>query len=255
MASANEGRTGGREESFIVGAGIRPEYLKLPRDLEALTRSFGIALSPDQHSDAATLTFSIECVDRLLDALPRASDREAFSNAVTGKLEGTQRDNHDLADELVIWLYRLERVMHARRVSVPFCHIVRQLLENSEAMRTTRSRSCFVRYACREGRLMVELLLLILGDSATPQFIAFMRRLSEPANLGDKLRDAHWDHARGELAIQPGVVFRLSLAYEIARRLLPLAVFCVGNWQLLTWGMNSLFTELILFRFSKSHAR
>jgi hypothetical protein len=254
MASADQWRASGGEELFTVSTNVRREYLKLPRDLETLTRNFGIALSHDEQTDTAALAFSIECVDRLLDAIPQASERSVFSDAVVNRLAGSAFDERNLTPELSLWLSRLEQVLCARQVRIPFCRIVRRLLDNSEIMRTTRSPAGFVDCACREGRLMVELLLLILGRTATTRFRNFMRRLSEPANLGDKLRDARHDYARGELAIRPGPFFYLRLTAELFKRTLTLATLCRGNSRLLAWGIKSLFSEIILFRFSKSHA-
>jgi hypothetical protein len=115
-------------------------------------------------------------------------------------------------------------------------------------MRHTRSPDAFVQGAAREGRLMVELLLLILGDVATAKFTEFMRDVGEPANLGDKLRDARRDFSAGELAINPGLKFHTRLAYEMFRRVLSLAFRFCGRWRVLVWGVKSLFVELAFVR-------
>ncbi len=101
---------------------------------------------------------------------------------------------------------------------------------------------------------MVELLLLILADVSTPSFGGFMRHLGGPANLVDKLRDAHRDYQCGEIAIRPTLVFRARLLCEAARRILGLVCRYARNWRLASWGMRSLFAELVWFRFSKSHS-
>jgi len=179
-----------RIDGLHPGAAVRREYFKLPRDLAALTSSFGIALPGQVQRDAAVLTFSIECADRLLDALPQTSRRARFSGSVVSCLRGKGFFNDDLTPELAGWLAQLHEVAERRRVHGAFCEIVCDLLANSEVMRTTPRHGEFIECAVREGRLMVELLLLILADVSTPPFDCFMRRLSEPANLGDKLRDA-----------------------------------------------------------------
>jgi len=134
--------------------------------------------------------------------------------------------------------------MHRRGVARPFRRITAALLGNAEQMRTTRSLARFVDGAVREGRWMVELLLLILGEWSTPKFDEFMRRLAAPANLVDKLRDAGRDFARGEICIHPGLRFRLCLGREIFAQILRLAPFCVGRRGLLGWGVHSLCREL-----------
>jgi len=42
---------------LVPGPAVRREYLKLPRDLAALTRSFGIVLPPQLQRDAVVLAF------------------------------------------------------------------------------------------------------------------------------------------------------------------------------------------------------
>ncbi len=159
-----------------------------------------------------------------------------------------------LVPELERWLAQLREVAERRRVQCAFCGIVRALLRNSEQMRTTTAHRQFIKSAVLEGRLMVELLLLILAEVSTPQFDGFMRRLSGPANLIDKLRDAGSDFRRGEMALRPTLAFRVRLVCEILRRTLSLGIIYAGNGQLFGWGIQSLFTELIWFRFSKVHS-
>ena len=243
-----------RIDTLHPGAAVRSEYFKLPRDLAALTSSFGIALPVQLQRDAAILTFSIECADRLLDAIPQMGRRARFSSSVVASLRGEGFFNDDLTSELAGWLAQLREAAERRRVLGAFCQIVRELLANSEVMRTTPRHGGFIECAVREGRLMVELLLLILADVSTPPFDCFMRRLSEPANLGDKLRDAGRDFRRGEMALRPTLAFRARLVYEILRRTFSLGILYAGHGRLLGWGIQSLFTELIWFRFSKAHS-
>ncbi len=238
---------------FNPGAAARPEYFKLTRDLKVLTSSFGIDLPPLLQRDAAVLTFSIECADRLLDAIPLPSRRARFSGSVVSCLRGEDFPQDDLTPELAGWLVQLREVAERRGVHETFCAIVRDLLDNSEWMRSTTRHAEFIECAVREGRLMVELLLLILARATTPPFNRFMRRLSEPANLSDKLRDAGGDFRRGEMSLRPTLGFRARLAWEILRRTFSLGVIYARNRQLLGWGIQSLFTELVWFRSSKAH--
>lgn len=242
------------EEPLVPGPATRTEYLKLPRDLAALARCFGIMLPAQIERDAATLAFTIECTDRLLDAIPQADRRILFGNAILSYLEGGGRSDDGVTIELAGWLAQLREVAVRHGVSDRFREIVCELLSNSEYMRTTQSHARFVDCAVKEGRLMVEMLLLILKGISTPQFESFMRRLSEPANLGDKLRDAHRDYQHGEIAIQPTWKLRGRLACEMFCRVLCLARFCASNARLMIWGIRSMFTELFWFRFSKSHS-
>jgi len=235
------------DEAFNPGSNVRPEYLKLPGDLVALARSFGIEL-PDQYlRDAVVLTFSIECLDRLLDAIEASGERARFSAGVMDYLQGRRPGGVCyFTEELFGWLSRLREVVERHQIAQRFYQIVDELLDNSEQMRTERTATGFVNCALREGRLMVELLLLIIGEFTTTRFNDFIRRLSEPANLIDKLRDARRDYAAGELALKPGLWFRLCLSCEMFRRVFCLARFCVGNRRLLAWGFRSLVAEVKL---------
>src|SRR3989442_13309394 len=126
-----------RIDTLHPGAAVRSEYFKLPRDLAALTSSFGIALPAQVQRDAVVLTFSIECADRLLDAIPQTSRRARFSASVVSCLRGEGFISGDLTPELAWWLAQLREVAERRRVRDAFCQIVRDLLGNSEFMRTT----------------------------------------------------------------------------------------------------------------------
>src|SRR3989442_7910421 len=84
------GMAASRVDTLHPGAAARREYFKLPRDLAALTSSFGIALPAQVQRDAAVLTFSIECADRLLDAIPQKRRRARFSASVVSDRKSTR---------------------------------------------------------------------------------------------------------------------------------------------------------------------
>lgn len=243
------------DDLFIVpGPQTRPEYRKLPCDLDALTRGFGIALAPQLQRDAAVLAFAIECADRLLDALPQADRRARFSAGIIASFRGETVFNDDFTPELAGWLARLKSVAERRGVHGEFDRIIRALLANSERMRSTRRHGRFIACAICEGRLMVELLLRLLGGAATPEFAAFMCALAGPANLADKLRDARRDFQRGEIAVKPSARFYARLGLELSRRTAGLLRVAAANRRLARWGIESLFRELVWFPFSKAHA-
>ena len=238
------------DTALAVSRAVRPEYLRLPGELAALTGSFGVHLSEQTHRDAAVLALAIECIDRSLDSISTRSGRAEFSQALTACLQAAHALNRMplFSIELFGWMKRLKEMIERRRISDSFCEISNALLRNSEVMRTTRKTTCFVECALAEGALMVELLLLIVGKQTNPQFDAFMRRLGGPANLIDKFRDARLDYARGELAIKPGARFHLRLACEIFGRIPGLAFLCRTNVRLLFWGLKSLLVEIVMAR-------
>jgi hypothetical protein len=207
---------------LVFNTAVRREYLKLPKDLAALARSFRIELPPRLQRDAAILAFAIECADRLLDGIREGARRAAFGAAVVSELRGEVSFNPDVTLELAGRLAALREVAERNAVHPQFCAIVRELLSNSERMRTTRDCARFVSCAVTEGRLMVEMLLLILAQVSTPRFDSFMRQLSEPANLIDKLRDARADFRRGEISLKPTLCFRMRLMYELLKRVVAL---------------------------------
>ncbi len=222
----------------------RPEYIKLLSDLSILTRSFGIHLSHASQSDAAALTFCIECADRVLDATSDSTSRRELAERIVGMLLGNFEDRANLHPELARRLTWLETTARAYGVHSQVCEIVAQLLRNAECMRSTRHISEFANCAVLEGRLMVELLLLLIGQWTTGEFDQFMRRLAAPANLIDKLRDARRDFRRGEIAIKPTAIFRSFLSWQMSWRILRLAPFCFCNWRLALWGLRALCTEV-----------
>jgi hypothetical protein len=244
-----------RNDLFVPGPAVRPEYCKLCRDLGVLSRSFGIILPAQLEGDAAALTFSIECADRLLDAIPHADGRARLSAAILSFWQNDDSSNDELTPELVTWLGRLREIAERHAVTDAYHEIIRELLRNSECMRMMQSHREFVACVILEGRLMVELLLLVLAKSSTSRFDSFMRQLSEPANLLDKLRDARRDFARGEIAAKPTLTFRARLMWEMAWRAARLACLAALNWRVLRWAVESLFNELICFPFSKAHSR
>ena len=225
---------------------VRTDYLNLPRDLLELARGFNLELPPDRQRDAATLVLAIECVDRILDSFPGVAERAQFASDVLSALEG--KTPCSLAPEPHQRLWRLREIIQRRNIGIPFCHITARILQNSEQMRATRHSAFYVLAAVREGRWMVELLLLTLGDSVTPRFGAFMRQVAGPANLADKLRDARCDFALGELAIKPGLMLHLRLGCGMLWRICALAVRFCAYRKILTWGLKSLYHELVLPR-------
>ena len=229
-----------------AGPSVRADYLNLPRDLFELARGFDLELPPDRQRDAITLVLAIECVDRVLDSNPSPTERAQFAADVLSVLEGNRPVT--LSFEPRERLGELREMIQRRNIAVPFRRITYRILRNSEQMRATRRSAFYVLAAVREGRWMVELLLLALGDSVTPRFRAFMRQVAGPANLADKLRDARCDFALGELAIRPGLMLHLRLGCGMLWRIGALALrFCVYR-KIFTWGLKSLYHELVLPR-------
>src|SRR5262249_61640626 len=88
----------------------------------------------------------------------------------------------------------------------------KRALANSERMRKTRDPRAYIACVEEEGRLTVAMMLAIVGPWCSPPFERFLRRVSELANLVDKLIDARGDFARAEMALRPGVRAHARLA-------------------------------------------
>src|SRR5437867_13208485 len=114
-----------RTDTPRPGAAARREYYKLPRDLAALTSSFGIALPAQVQRDATVLTFSFECADRLLDAIPQTSRRARFSASVDSCLRGEGLLNDALPPMLAAWLAHVRDVSHRWRHHGLVSYVVR----------------------------------------------------------------------------------------------------------------------------------
>ena len=123
----------------------------------------------------------------------------------------------------------MRKVSERRGIYERLCELAGALLDNSEQMRTARHQRKYIKCMLKEGRLMVGMLLLILADVSTTRFDSFMRLLSEPANLGDKLRDAGRDFRNGEIAIRPTWWFHARLSYEFLKRTVRLAPYSLSN--------------------------
>lgn len=230
-------------------AAIRREYFRLPHDLGALTRSFGILLPPLLHRDAVVLVFAIECADRFLDDIPEAGARARFGGAILSCLR--REKVATLPPELAGRLAQLNKVASRLGATSQVQKIIEEILRNSERLRATRSETRYVACTVKEGRLMADLLLLLLAGHSTPAFDSFMRQLSGPASLVDKLRDVRRDYERGEIALPPTWSFRARLTYAIFRRIVRLGRLHAMNWRLAVWGIQALFAELFWFHWSR----
>ena len=100
---------------------------------------------------------------------------------------------------------------------------------------------CYLASVVREGQLTVELLLLLVGRWGSLEFQDFFRALAGAGNLVDKIRDAGTDYRRGELAIHPGLRFRLRLWLDLFRQVPRIARRMPSPIRFLLWGLGYLF--------------
>jgi hypothetical protein len=206
----------------------------------AIAAAFQVRLSRQSVHDATVLAWAVECIDRTLDALPAEEERRSLAGAILKHLEQGPAAGEAMSFELTGWLDRLAETMRRLEIEEPFLRVSGVLLANCERMRSTPKAGCFIECALTEGRLLVELLLLILQGSTTPQFDGFFRRLAGPANLVDKLVDARRDYKHGELGFRPGLFFYARLTGALFKRLLPLVPAVALRPRLCCWGVRSM---------------
>ena len=220
----------------------------MARDLPGLARAFGCSLSPRSLRDIDFFLQALECIDRVLDPLPDMVRRTTLGRAIVDSVcgSGTLSDAA-LTPELSRHVDRLREVVTQSERADEFRKFSLLALTNAERMKATRSVREYIARSRREGRLLVELVLLLLPDAA-PRLVAFLRGVAGICNLFDKLTDAGLDYSRGELAIPPGIRFYapmfavfargLPAAYRLYPSLLGLVTWSAG--YLVIMGMRTL---------------
>ncbi len=192
---------------------IRPEYAELAGEFERIARDFGHPVDAPLRRDVARLAAALEIVDRRLDVI---ADDHARS-ALWRDLLGAFADGRPLRDgELAFALHDLRALAIYRGVHARMARVLAKEVATSEALRTTRDPGAFVRGVLREGRLIVTLLFLVVGD-ARPELRRFFFALAGPANAVDKLLDVRADHARGEMRLAPTAELYARLLLAVAR--------------------------------------
>jgi hypothetical protein len=138
----------------------------------------------------------------------------------------------DLAEAMA----RLHRRITRRGIREPFLAAVADALRTCERMRAATDRDPYVACIVREGRLTATLVSLMAAEECGAPFARFFLRLSEVANLVDKLLDARGDHARGEMRLAPTLLLHARLAWEILRRAPALVLGYPRPVWLVRWG-------------------
>lgn len=203
---------------------VRPEYAALAHEFGVLAMQFGHRIDATLRDDVVRLASTIECVDRHVDDVRDHAHRTALWHAVLEVLSrGAERRTDDLADgladELVSATLDLREVAVRRDVLPRIVRIVAKEITASESMRRTSRLGVYVASVVREGHLTTALVLVVAGDACGAAFRRFFFRLGGPANLIDKLKDARDDHARGEIAVAPGLLLHARLALAVLLRL------------------------------------
>jgi hypothetical protein len=212
----------------------------LAAELPGLALEFGCRLPAAACREVTTFMLATECIDRHLDALGDAGERERLAAGLLKALAGEEGDcgvHAGFAPELARHVAALARVV-ARDRAAEFGALARRALDNTERMRTTRDPAEYVACVEEEGRLTVALALVFLEPHCTPTFLAFFRSVAELGNLADKLKDARADFRRGELALRPGLRVHARLLAAFVRRVPVAAARHPRLGSFVVWGLG-----------------
>jgi hypothetical protein len=212
---------------------VRSEYEDLARDLAKLAGHFSLPWEAHTERDVISLAQTFEVIDRHVDDEPDAHRRAALCDRILAGLDGEASLDAELQERLA-WLREVARDRAALRESL--AHFFR----TSETLRTTTRASIFIRCVLEEARCAADMTMLVAGALDTPRFSRFFRALSEIANLTDKLHDVRGDHARGEIAILPGIWLHLRLLFAFVMRGPGLMWLTPKPLSLVGWGMRYL---------------
>lgn len=218
---------------------MRSEYVRLADELPSLARQFGCVLPPAAAADVREFTLALECIDRVLDGIAAATERAALARAILDGLEGAPVGD-GVDEELRAHLGRLAALVRRRRLLPRFGRLGAGALANTERMRTTRDAREFIECVRVEGRLTVEMTLLVAGPHLDGDCARFLRGVAELCNLYDKLKDARGDFRRGEMALPPGTRLHARLLGAMLRRLPTAARLHPHVGGFLRWGLGFL---------------
>jgi hypothetical protein len=218
---------------------VRSEYETLARDFPALAAQFGIAVDDVLEGELVGLMAAFETVDRHVDALADADARLALGHAIVGALRGERSDlalDGELGARLDTLHAQLVRGGAVERVAGG----VERFFAHSELLRTTTDARVFVQAVLDEAARASDLTLAVAERVATDQFARFFARLSEVANLVDKLHDVRGDRRRGEIAVRAGTRLHARLLGAFVVRCATLLVLAPKPLRLVAWGARYL---------------
>jgi hypothetical protein len=218
----------------------RPEYEALARDFRSLAAPFDLGVDDTVERDLVLVVTAFEAADRHVDATQDASERRALCATVLRVLREGAEDER-VAGDLSQALSNLRA--HLRRLGAldGFTRHLAQFFVHTETLRLTRSGAEYLRCVLDEARAAGHMTLIAVPAVAIPRFGRFFLVLSEIANLVDKLHDVRGDHARGEIAVRPGIALHLRLLAAFARRVPVLLSLTPRPLRLVAWGMRYVF--------------
>lgn len=214
----------GFDDEADSGSPVRSEYARVVPHILTLCRDFGLDPQVEQNLNLATLMRSLECLDRHYGAIADEKMAEKFVQDVFVFLHMYDRTlgviHHiDLPPELIQRLTELREMLRQTGSMQSFIELTSQITTLSREARKVKDIREYVRCSLTQGKLAGTIVLNTLDFDTTPtKFSSFVTYVAATANLFDDLCDADDDFASGQLAINPGFVFKNVLRGVLAER-------------------------------------
>lgn len=188
---------------------VRGVYKKLQTDFHLLTDPFGITVPDHRNVDLSHLICAIDVVDRNLDRIENADERQRFMTSTLDYLRGNAAtlDVREASDELLWRMDCLREIISRLGISGEFCDTVEAIVDHGEAKRLASTEGEMIAHLVEEWRLTGMLPVLVLGDLSTAEFERFFFHCCATMPAIDMLQDARMDYRNGQISIRP--TFRL----------------------------------------------
>lgn len=191
---------------------VRAVYRKLQDDFHLLTEPFGIFVPDDRNLDLSQLIGAIDVVDRELDTIDDAIDRDVFIAQVLGFLRGESAQlsidgSKELLDRMAILREAIERL----EIQTEFCDAVQKSVDHGESKRIATTNVEMIHHLVEEWRTTGMLPVLFLRELSTPAFEKFFYLCCATMPAIDMIQDASMDYRRGQISVRPtvGLYFQL----------------------------------------------
>ena len=219
---------------------VRSVYRKLHTDFQALTSPFGIVIPDHLDRDLARLIGAIDVVDRELDQIDSASDRQLFGESLLRFLrnQSPALEFEPASDELISRMHGLRSMVVRKTIHAPFCKTVEKILGHTEAKRQANSQHQLISHLVAEWRMTGHLTVLVLGDKSTSEFESFFYLACEVMPAIDTIQDARMDYKAGQIRVRPGIGFYARLIGMFVLPLPKLLYRFPARWTLVKYAFS-----------------
>ena len=191
---------------------VRGVYRKLQDDFHLLTEPFGIFVPADRNLDLSQLIGAIDVVDRELDTIDEANDRESFIGSVLGFLRGDSVElKVDASGEMTDRMWILREAIERLEIQDEFCDTVQKVVDHGEEKRVAQTDAEMIHHLVEEWRLTGVLPVLFLRELSTPAFEKFFYLCCATMPAIDMIQDARMDYRSGQISVRPSLVLHFKL--------------------------------------------